>query len=390
VGQNSYTEDHPLQLALAEHGFEQVSTVASPNHLLVAFENRLYRSQAEALARVFQFIAESPMPDSLTVLLLSNSVPMLSVETTSADLKQCLQNAQNCSEWAASLNISRNNPEAEKKIATASVHNPIRFRPELAIGLSTRYRLGNFNNPYRFAFDLEPELRVPLLYGFSATARMVVPLYNYKYDNNTHIRLPLAALTWEGRPAPGLYAAASTGWFTRNRRGWQAQITWEPIMERLSLTADGGQSYFTSLSGRVTRPDLHKKGYSVWGITAALRSRTYGLEARLRYGTYLYSYKGWVASVDRQFNDATIGFFYIKTLKADNYGFRFTLPLLPKRGVKAGPVMIRADHHFPVSYRYGGSRLQARLPDAGIRLNQNLYQLNPSHIRRELLRYISN
>lgn len=388
MGQNSYTENHSLQVVLADQGFEEVTVIASQKHLLVAFENRLYRSQAQALAKVFQLVGESSMADSLTVILLKNRVPMLSVETASADLRQCFGDTQNCSQWAANIRISRHNRDAEKKLVSASVHNSNRLHPELAFGLSTRYQLGNYNDPYRFAFDLEPELRLPLWYGFSATARVAIPLQN-NFDTNTHTRLTLGTLNWEGRPAPGLYAAASTGLFTRNRRGWHAQITWEAIMERLSFTADGGQTLFTSVTGRITQPRWEEPGYSVWGITTLVRSRKYGLDARLRYGSYLYSDRGWEVSIDRQFSDAKIGFFYMDTRFGDNYGFRFTLPLLPTRGVEAGPVKIRAAHHFPVSYRYIGARFQARLPETGIRINHDLQQMNPSHIRRELLRYIS-
>ena len=261
-----------------------------------------------------------------------------------------------------------------------------RFRPEIPVGLGMRYQLGNYNNPYRFAFDLQPELRVPLPYGVTANFRLAVPLYN-NFDQNDFIRPSLIALTYERRLYDGVYASATTGIFTRNRRGWHAMVKtflWEEVF---SVTLEGGQTLFTDLTNKLNFRDFHERDFHFYTASADYRWRRYDLNIRAQYGKYLYEDVGLRIDVHRHFGDAQFGFFFIDTRFGNNYGFQFNLPFPQRKSVKAGPVRIRAATHFPVGYRYQGGDFRAIIHETGITMDRVLMEFYPSYLRKEMGRW---
>lgn len=372
-----------LRRALADHGFENLTVIKTENRVTLAYENRVYRSQHRALAEVLKIAAESDIPaDTLRVVVLYREQPVTELTTSLPQLRELVNGTISYSSWVPE-EFMLHSGQASEELKGVETGQRTRFRPEIPIGLGMRYQLGNYDNPYRFAFDLQPALRIPLGWGLTANARMAVPLYN-NFDTNTFVRPSLISLTWEKQLMPGLYAAGSTGIFSRNRRGWHAMVKsflWEEVF---SVTVEGGQTLYTPATGNVSIVRREDDLFNVLVASADYRWRRYDLNVRVQYGQFLYNDRGGMLDIHRHFGDATVGFFYISTSLGENYGFRFSLPLLPRKNRRVGPVTIRPAERFPVMYRYQGNDQRARLFETGITIDRELMEFYPSFLQKEM------
>ncbi|WP_158551537.1 YjbH domain-containing protein [Rhodohalobacter sp. SW132] len=381
----------PQSLAgqLTEHGFENVTVMKTGAHLFVAYENRIYRSEAEALANVLTFAGRAEVSaDSLTVIIRQSEVPVLAVITSISSLDGFLNGGKRYEAWLDATEITlhtRSLPFARAD-GHRTVRHRTRFRPVFPVGLGMRYQLGNYNEPYRFAFDLEPEIALPLGRGFTANARLAVPLYN-NFDDNTYIRPALATLSRHFTLDEGLHGAVSAGIFGRNRAGVHSAIKAFLYQEIFSLTLDAGYTRFTSFTGEVNFPITENRPYSFYTLSADYRWRSYDLNIRAQYGRFLYDDFGTRVQVHRHFSEVEFGFFGINTRLGSNFGFYMSLPLSPRKYRDAGPVRIRPAPRFPIAYRYQGNDFRARTYETGIRFEEQLMQVYPSFIKNELKRF---
>ncbi len=377
----------PLAEQLATHGFENVSVIQKGNHLYVAYENRMYRSEAHALVTVLNYAGQSQFAaDSLTVIVRQNELPVLAMVTPLSDLRDFLRDDTTYEAWIASATLTLNTRSHIRSAGLRTREESTRLRPVFPVGLGMRYQLGNYNEPYRFAFDLQPELLLPLGRGFTANVRAAIPLYN-NFDDNTHVRPSLVTLTRQFLLDDGLYGAVSAGIFGRNRTGVHSALKAFLHEEVFSLTVDAGYTEFTPLTGNVNFPRVEEQPFSFYTLSADYRWRMYDLNMRMQYGRFLYGDHGTRVEVHRHFSEVEIGFFGINTRLGNNFGFFISLPLSPRRYRDMGPVRVRPASRFPVQYRYQGNDFRARSYETGITFDENLMQIYPSFLRNEMKRY---
>jgi len=377
----------PLEQQLTEHGFENVSVMQNGSQLYIAYENRVYRSEAHAMATVLKYAGESPSAaDSLTIIVRHNEIPVLAMVTSLDGLRQFLRHDITYEAWIETTTLTLKTRSHTRAARLQPGESRSRFRPVFPVGLGMRYQLGNYNEPYRFAFDLQPEIQLPLGRGFTARARAAIPLYN-NFDDNTHIRPSLVTLTRQFLLDDGLYGAVSAGIFGRNRAGVHSALKAFLHEEVFSLTVDAGYTEYTPVTGNVNFPWIEDQPYSFYTLSADYRWRTYDLNMRMQYGRFLYGDHGTRVEVHRHFSEVEFGFFGIKTSLGNNVGFFISLPLIPRRYHDTGLLRIRPAPRFPVQYRYQGNDFRARDYETGITLDDHLRQIYPSFLKNEMERF---
>ena len=130
--------------------------------------------------------------------------------------------------------------------------------------------------------------------------------------------------------------------------------------EVISVTLDAGYTTFTDITGKVQFQYLEDRNFSTFSAGIAHRWQQYDLNTSVRYGNFLYYDSGVIAETYRQFGNLVIGFFYMDTRIGDNFGFRFDIPLQPKKAIKAGPIWVGTQTHFSFRYRYKGGLFDGR------------------------------
>lgn len=369
---------------LVEGGYENVAASASDNHLFITYENRIYRSEARALADVLLRIHHaSPTADTLTVLIRHNDLPTARLTTTTGSLKAFLQNQQPYSAWLEDTDISLDTRSAEQGVEHVRRLNRSRYKLDIPVGLGMRYQLGNYNDPFQFAFDLEPKFRMQLAAGLTASARFALPVYN-NFDRNTYVRPVRLILSREFKPEETLYTTLSAGLFGRNRAGIHTGIKKYFYQEVLSAGVQAGYTTFTGISGKVTFPVTEQRDFIFYTATINYRWRRHDLNIRAEYGNFLYQDQALVLDINRQFGEVTGGFFLIHSDFGNNAGFRFSIPILPSRYPSAGALRIRPARSFSLSYRYQGNDFTAREYDTGTTASDLMHEWYPSFLEKEL------
>ena len=388
-----------LSLFLQRDGFENVSVSYQNYNLVVSLENRVYRSDTEALFSVLSIIHNDNLfKDSITIQFERSGIPRIQISTSADDLKDLFEYPDYVSEWVERSRIelhpdSKTPPFAEDRSKSGRM-TPERMvtgdawfmQPHLIMGLTPQYQLGNYNNPLRLRLELTPELSVHLPYGVRFRGSIGIPLYN-DLDRNRTVRLSHLSLTRQFQVQPGLYGGISTGFFSRNRVGAHVQLTQFLWGERFSLTYQGGYTRFSSAMGSVDDPFVEDQPYVVSTVAAEYRWKAYHLDLNIEYGQFLYYDSGFKVDVQRYFGETIIGMFALKTRLGTNYGFHVSIPLFPKKGTRVSGLMIRSASHIPFSYRYEGNDRTGRMYNTGIDYPTKLKRVYPSYLLDELEAY---
>lgn len=325
--------------------------------------------------------------DSLSVLIRHNGLPMVHLTTPVDLLNAMIEGELDYQSWTASVSSTLTTDAAEERFIDEEIANPIHFQPIFPVGLSMRYQLGNYNNPYRFAFDLEPGIHLPLWKGWSLSSTIAIPLY-IDFDDNNNIRPIRATLTKEAALGEGVLAGVSGGLFGQNRAGVHGALQAFLYEDVFSLTIEAGYTTFTEISGDdVPWLFIEDQDYAVYSATAAYRWKPYNLDLSLQYGQFLYNDYGAVFRADRQFGEVEIGFFLSTTQFDQNAGFHFSIPLFPSKYRNKGPVRIRPAERFPVIYRYRGNGYDAVTYETGIEFKEEAEELYPSFLLNEMKRF---
>jgi hypothetical protein len=379
--------------ALQRTGFVNIRTAEQGAGLVVAAENRRYRSPARGLAEILrQSRAHLDGADSLHVVMLHQTMPVLRVSTSSDDLRALLNGALDYTAWSTR---SRFTMEVSRQMASlndAQVRaTPVLRSWDVAVGSTVRYQLGNYgsrSDNYRVAVDLEPELRLDLPAGVQARARLAVPVWN-NFDNNTHVRPAVLSLSRPFRASDALFGVVSAGVFTRNRAGVHASLMQYVSDERFRIGFDIGHTTFTPINGRVAIPAAERQDYTVYQAVAGWHLRRHRLDLSARYGMFLYRDQGVRLDMTRSFGDGDVGFFLLSGSNGRNGGFRFRIALPPRTYIRPIPARIRPAEGFNLGYRYEGGGFDIREYETGNRAIIDLSLYYPALVLFELEQYIA-
>lgn len=371
---------------LERTGLSDIRVIETPDEIRIAYENLDYHSEVRALASVLRVVAASTRSDEVDVgiFIQSQRIPVAFVGTGLGELRKRLEGALSHEEWLAQSTFEMYNREIHGEV-------PQQGRSwqgmDLGFGVGMRYQLGDYFDPWKFAFDLQPELRIPFGTGWYASVRGAIPMYN-NLDLNDYIRPSLATVNKVFRLDEGLYGGVSAGLFGRNRVGIQGKLQaflWDEV---ITVTLEGAYTDYTDLTGKVYIEYLENRRFTTYSGGIAHRWKEFDLHTSVRYGNFLYYDSGVIAETYRQFGDLVIGFFYSNTRLGDNIGFRFDIPLVPRRSVNAGPVRVGTSRHFFVTYRYTGGMLDAREFDTGLHFFEVMRQMYPSFLANELRKHL--
>ncbi len=378
--------------SLARTGFVNIRTAEQGAGLVVAAENRRYRSPARGLAEILrQSRAHLDAADSLHVVMLHQAMPVLRVSTSSDDLRALLDGALDYVAWSTRSRFTMEVSRQMASLQDAQVRaTPVLRSWDVVVGSSVRYQLGNFgtlSDNYRVALDIEPELRLDLPLGVQARARMAIPVWN-NFDENTHVRPSVLNLSRPFHASDALFGMVSAGVFTRNRAGVHATLVQYVLDERFRVGAELGYTTFTPITGRVAIPGPERKDYAVYQALAGWHVRQYNLDVSARYGVFLYRDQGVRVDVSRSFGDGQVGFFLIDSSNGRNGGFRLRIALPPRTYIRPIPARIRPAEAFEIGYRFQGGDYRARDYEVGNRAIIDLSLYYPSLVLYELERYI--
>ncbi len=85
----------------------------------------------------------------------------------------------------------------------------------------------------------------------------------------------------------------------------------------------------------------------------------------------------------REFGEVKIGFFALKTEQGRNGGFKFSVPLFPKKYPSKKWIRIHPAKEFSWEYRYRGLQLGGIEYSAGNKIEEFIELLNPAFVKSQ-------
>lgn len=242
------------------------------------------------------------------------------------------------------------------------------FSPEIKV------RFGNFENPLQSKIDVILGTDLVLFKGLSLFSGISLPISNDLDTQEKSITLAPTYFEYFTQVAPGHFVQISTGLFFNNRYGIDSYYKYLHPRHNWSLGfryAQTGFYYYPSSSIYI---DPIADQLALFDFEYFFPRQR--ISMLLQLGQYLDSDKGMRVELNKQYRNVEVGFFFSSTGTGNNSGFKFMLPLFPRKIIRTNSFELRTDEAFRWEYAYSNEGLVARNFNIGNSLSEKLRRFN--------------
>jgi hypothetical protein len=375
-----------LTNSLKSAGFENIFIETKPDTLTVFLENRRYRFDPRGLAEA-AIIIQSKVTDAaaskLQLVLLQDKVAMVQVVMPMDVLENYAKGVVTDSSMTQLMFVSLDVPQLPHK---APVVNSSLYKVDLPILLTWNAKFGNFSNPVESNINIIPELNSTLAKGLTFKAQLIIPVQNdfFFVSERETIRPGNITLNQFASLADNFYINITAGTFNKNRAGGNIELKKLLAEGRVGLGASIGYTRYYSFTGIETE-FYDKQPYLTALFTAEYRYNPYDLVARMQVGNFLFNIPAVRFELMRQFGEVQIGFMALATKDDFDGGFRFVVPLPPRKYTKIKFFRVRPASSFGWEYRAKGFPQNGVTYNTGYNLTDMLLNYNPDFIKKRLI-----
>lgn len=381
VSADEYDE---IRVWMETSGFENIQLNNSGKTLIIAYENRIFRHEAEAIAYILK---EMPLYqiDEIILIPLYLKIPMLQMTVKKAKLEQFRKGEITTPDFLAHVIFTMNIKDDIFKDSLSSALHSSGFKVDVLIEPKISMQLGNYDRPIQLLAELAPNLQVQLAKGLILNSQFLIPVYNnLKQMEGAKFRTGIINLSQNLRLPDNLFLTASLGTFSYDRLGIDFKTKKYFLNGSLGIYTQMG--YNTWIKTKDTFEDryFNQDNYFMGRLGAEYRFTAYDLLISASYGTFLYQDKGWRFDVLRQFNEVQIGFSGILTNDTYNAGFYLSIPIFPKRYAKLNKFRVRPSPNFNWGYNFRGQTYAGKNYSTGSNIISKSRDFNPFFIKNQL------
>lgn len=348
---------------LEQMEFENLRCIIDGNSVCVSFENREYRSDAEAAANVLHTILSfDDTFKEITILFLKLDLPILKIHFQTPTDFNYTSDSFNEAEFQKYLDYSYQTQEAWSKLKAIKRENSTLGKVDLEIEPKIAFQLGDFTIPFRFEIFMYPSVNVNLWKGALFQASAYVPIYNYEFVNQyKYVRPYILTLTQNFRLFDGNFLKLSSGLFGNYRFGGEAEYASHLWDGRLILRASAaltGRARYLKAGHPGFTGDYHLDDVFEYGPIQYVSYQT-SIEARIPYtevaiqygfGKYMYDELGSKVLIYRNFNEYIMGLQAYWGDQGTNFGFYLNLPLIPSKYYFNKKIRVKPSKYLNYSY----------------------------------------
>jgi len=382
-------QENNLINALHEDGFENLQSFTAAETLYLSYENNRYRFQGRGLAEVLKIASKevSGLVKDLVVLIKYKDIPVTLVKTDLETLKKYVSGSISYEAWASQASFSLSTDKVHKKFEGQETVNSSFYKADIPVGVNLEYALGDFTDGVKIDLNLTPELRTVLGKGLTASfeyhTRVANDLTEYNYSSPNILKA-----SQDIRLSGNKFLSVNFGFFSNQRFGIHAKYLSYLLEERLAFHMTFGLNQFAFLNNELK---LEYNNFDRYLYNAGLTYRINSLDTDIsaEYGKYLGFDIGYKVSVQRQFNEVYIGFFFTKTNGGENLGFNFQVPFFGNKYLKPNRVRVRPGDQFILDYNYSGSNDVGTTYSIGENFQNNLKEFYPQVLKKSLKKLLA-
>lgn len=377
--------DAPLIKWLENSGFENIQLHEGGDTLILSYENRVFRHEADAIAYLIQ---NMPLPENAIIILLPQylNIPMLSIVLKSDLLKLYRQRKIGSRDLINNISLNLNTDFHHPKTEDYKEINPSFLKADISLEPIISMQLGNFDRPIQLLAEIAPNLQIQLAKGLALNAQLLIPVYNnLKSMEGVPIRAGMITLSQNVRLPDDFFITATAGIFSYDRLGIDLKTKKYFFNGRLGIYSQMGYTTWSKTSNDFESRYYDRDNYFIGRMGAEYRITDYDLLFSASYGSYLYQDKGWRFDILRQFGELIIGFVGIITTDNYNAGFYVRVPLAPAKYAKIKRIRIRPSSSFNWGYRFRGQTHTGKIYNSGENILTKTREFNPHFIKNQLM-----
>ncbi len=385
------SKNDQIKSKIVVEGFENVSVISVDDTLRVFYENRRYRFEPRGMASLIKIVDtyNSSQLGHLDLILLNDQVPMLRLIMPFEAYNQFINNAIDEASFFeaifATLDVSDLVPDNTSQI------NASTFKIDLPVIPNWSAKFGNFDNPVESNINFIPELHSTLARGLTLKAQLIIPIQNdfFFVSERETIRPGNITLNQFASLEDNFYIIVTAGFFNKNRAGFHVDFKKLFREGNFEIGANVGYTGYYSFTG-IRTEFYDKQKYLTAILNAQYRYNPYDIVARLEVGNFLFNVPAARFEVLRQFGQVKIGFFALATKDDYDGGFRFAIPLSPRKYTKLRIFRVRPNEFFAWEYRAKGFPQNGVQYQTGYNLTDKLLDFNPDFVKKRLIIEIKN
>ncbi len=428
---------------MASAGFENVAVAEFNNDLIIAYENRIFRFEMDAMAAVMEIAsgkilsshdemksleesikslkdklqeeesrfkekADSSSDDedeainkekleylsdkvyeNIILLPLNRETPIVAVMIPLEHWMKFSNGEIDGESLSEVIEISFNTDEVWWIVESRQKSNDRTLKLDLVVYPIVKSELDEYNDPYKFQFSLAPALETSFGRGSLLRLQYLIPVIYRDFSvepPQDKFRPGLMNLNHTVRLPQSFFLSTSFGFFTGMRYGIDLEVRKYLLNGMLSLGINSGltgESRFYQGSYDMTVLDA-----LTYFIDADFRIPVYNLSLAARYGKYINEDSGYRFDAKRQFGEFDVGFFVERSSSETiggtltTGGFYFSVPLWPADYSSPGSLRFRPSEHF--SWEYNATHFiffHQKTYMTGNEINHFLKRLQPDNIK---------
>jgi len=340
-----------LLLKLTEAGFENLIIKTDRKKVYIAYENRVFRFEYDALKEVIKIVSEIIGDEDKLILIPENrKIPIGLFETNGADCKGYISGKISGKEFARRIKVKSDTDAINSEIESEDLNNSSSFKTDIVFKPDINFAFGPYTEPIMSQVNLVSTLKSSLWKGMNLSYDLILPLQNDFGSRQDSVR-PGAVVLNQTLRLPGSYfVSVSGGIFSQERYGVDIEAKKYFLNGDLSAGLDLGCTSYLSFSGM--GKFFYSKSFLITGsLNCAYRVESLDLTLGLTAGKFLIGDKSLRADISREFGETVIGFFALRSSEGlNNGGISVSIPLFPSRYWKPGAVRVKTAEDFDRSY----------------------------------------
>lgn len=371
------TPTEPQQLAeallarLRQANLENLRVSLDSTGCRIAFENRTYRSDLEALLVCLREAAEVLPPMPLELQPCRDNVPVNVVRLDLKDYAAAEAKLLSADELQRRTQVTA--PEAQPTVTRAPLAqgNSSRGKFDLALRPAVHYEIGNETKSFLSDEFVLADLDSTLAQGLHLNLQSATQL-----DAGLSSKLERALLTKTGWLSPQVLATTSFGKFDDRLYGWYGEAQWDLGQHRLGVVANALSDGFNSPS------DYRRDAVGYYEY----EDGRLGLTVRLAYGRYFDSAtEAGILSLQRRFGESVLTTEAIRGEGGEeSIAFRVSLPFGPRCASAPSALRLRSNTAFDLEY-HSDLKLTGNYLQGAQSLSEFRGELSPAYVHNRLV-----
>ncbi len=391
-------------------GFENILIRTIDREVYLSYENRVYRSDNEALARIIILGMESlPEVDRLHLAVQKQKIPVLRVVFDYYLFRKSLSEYQQSTSdttfaffskasWNKALTVDMRVSKVVSFLTGLSYRNPSLWRTELVLEPRVGTQLGDTRQPFRFELSVLPTVSVNLWKGAHLVPQFFLQLIDYHYFNaNDYFQPRYISFHQQVKLHDGVFAKLSAGFFHRNRYGFHGELrsfTPDGQLQLFGNIAYTGQANYlpagyTGFTGKeYDEPTVEYARLQYWNYAAGVEWRvpSTSLAFQYSYGKYLYGLEAHKVLIYRNFMEYILGLQAYLGAEGRNFGFYVNIPLMPSKYSVNKKFRLKPSRY--INYSYLATRDYFENFTTGHEFSADILELNVQVCRSQLPDYL--